>query len=504
MNAQQIFVFLCLINCKTISSNSIGSKIKSFITGKKGDKLLDFRIDESPEYPNGDQQKIAYWKKRWNKYYDCLITKYRDLGPYKSLMPEAHLVFEGTSIRLDSKMCVSPEEAVDTENVVWYYQSIPPNGTTPVELGDHVFVSPEDKFLHMYNVNIETSGQYFCQKGSTVTAPHFLEVVGNKEPIRMVRPETAPYANHSRGAEIITEHKLEVFTKWGQWSPCSTCNEVGKKVRTGICMVKRHEVVKDETTFGNDTAANPNATTVNATENLTKTTERNHTNTYKRQASSTNIYEGLGDILQLFKKGIPCHSVLLPPNIKNLPPIKERESEIMVAFCKVPCPDESVFEVQDDKGNVLETANNSAGIYSILQGIPSVPPNIQRRTIYMDVSSKRAELRCPGNLNSDTPIKWQIGSMNANPQVLYSQTKGRIYVNIKDHLVIKRLRLVDSNIYSCWQGKELAGTIRLEVTKKVQITFNHHIMLTAMVLILGTFLLVFYRAFRGRRNVIEG
>jgi hypothetical protein len=50
----------------------------------------------------------------------------------------------------------------------------------------------------------------------------------------------------------------------------------------------------------------------------------------------------------------------------------------------------------DEKGEVLEIANNSAGIYSTLQGVPPVPPPIERTTLYEDTSTDKITIRCPG------------------------------------------------------------------------------------------------------------
>jgi hypothetical protein len=55
-----------------------------------------------------------------------------------------------------------------------------------------------------------------------------------------------------------------------------------------------------------------------------------------------------------------------------------------------------VFEVYDEKGKMLETANNSAGIYSTLQGIPVLPPPVARTTLYADTNTYRVTIRCPG------------------------------------------------------------------------------------------------------------
>lgn len=59
------------------------------------------------------------------------------------------------------------------------------------------------------------------------------------------------------------------------------------------------------------------------------------------------------------------------------------------------CQRNIIFEVRDEKGNVLESANNSAGIYSMIQGIPQLLPSITRNVIY-EKYNKKIKLVCPG------------------------------------------------------------------------------------------------------------
>lgn len=59
------------------------------------------------------------------------------------------------------------------------------------------------------------------------------------------------------------------------------------------------------------------------------------------------------------------------------------------------CKEEQVFEVHDKMGNVIEKANNSAGIYSLAQGLPSIEPQVERRLQYEELGTD-VVLRCPG------------------------------------------------------------------------------------------------------------
>lgn len=51
------------------------------------------------------------------------------------------------------------------------------------------------------------------------------------------------------------------------------------------------------------------------------------------------------------------------------------------------------------------------------------------------------------NLNSDSPIQWQIGSKIVIPDLINQQSMGRIYVSVMDKININKVKLIDSNIY---------------------------------------------------------
>lgn len=59
------------------------------------------------------------------------------------------------------------------------------------------------------------------------------------------------------------------------------------------------------------------------------------------------------------------------------------------------CKDEAVYEVKDVHGNILEQANNSAGIYSMEQGMPPSEPHIEKSLEYRKANSD-ITLSCPG------------------------------------------------------------------------------------------------------------
>jgi hypothetical protein len=70
----------------------------AFLKGMKLSQTGEFPSDSGLEYPKNDQLR---WEIRqlWKNYYACLQKKYESLGPYKSVMPEAIMMFEGSSVR---------------------------------------------------------------------------------------------------------------------------------------------------------------------------------------------------------------------------------------------------------------------------------------------------------------------------------------------------------------------------------------------------------------------
>nr|CAD7571066.1 unnamed protein product [Timema californicum] len=373
--------------------SKLKGKIKEFFSKKtKIPKEGEFVRESELYYPGMNRQLLEIIGQMWEQYYECLNISHTTIGPHRSVMPEAVMVFEGGSVKFGSKVCVSPAEAEDPDEVTWMHHTKSMNSTQPVQFGEHTLVSPEDKMLHLYNLQQTDSGQFLCKMGNAVTASYFLHVVNDSEPIVNVYPDTAPRNKpHRRPPKIVNELNLEVFSNWEQWSACSQCNEVGKRVRFGMCTVK----LIDEDAVSNEGS---NSTTT---------------------------------------------SITIDDTQENIDDQIKKKSE--------------VFEIRNEKGNIIERANNSAGIYSTLQGVPSIRPDVQRVSLYEDTTSNRITIKCPGNLNSDTPVLWQAGDKYINPMLILQQSKGRIYMDGLNHLIINKPRVADSNIYSSLALHEAAA-----------------------------------------------
>nr|XP_031836938.1 uncharacterized protein LOC116428886 [Nomia melanderi]XP_031836939.1 uncharacterized protein LOC116428886 [Nomia melanderi]XP_031836940.1 uncharacterized protein LOC116428886 [Nomia melanderi] len=171
----------------------------------------------------------------------------------------------------------------------------------------------------------------------------------------------------------------------------------------------------------------------------------------------------------------------------------------MIRYCKIKCSKNEIFEVRDKDGNLLESANNSAEIYSMLQGIPLLPPPVTCTIIFQKYKKKTA-LICPGNLNVNVPITWKVGSNVLNPSVIENQSEGRIHINPQMHMIFKSLKFEDTNIYSCWQKNEIAGLIKLNVVGETKLHINYSAMIIGGILIIIVFVIMFWRVFKGRKR----
>ncbi|CAG9858447.1 unnamed protein product, partial [Phyllotreta striolata] len=164
----------------------------------------------------------------------------------------------------------------------------------------------------------------------------------------------------------------------------------------------------------------------------------------------------------------------------------------MSGYCREKCERNKIFVVKDRHGNIIEKVNNSEGLYSLKQPLPPLEPPVARTLLY-GVKGKSIVLSCPGSMNTDAPIHWQLGDKNLIPEVIARESNRRIVISITDKIHIKVAKISDSNIYSCWQKEELAGTIRLVIEKKLEFNFNHTIMLIGILIIMGVFLKIFIK-----------
>jgi hypothetical protein len=99
------YVFVCCIIVALLLQQNdalftkLKQKLRNFLKGRTQPKFAEFPTETGLEYPGNNPQLLQEIRQLWEKYYACLQKKYESLGPQKSLMPEAIMVFEGSSAR---------------------------------------------------------------------------------------------------------------------------------------------------------------------------------------------------------------------------------------------------------------------------------------------------------------------------------------------------------------------------------------------------------------------
>lgn len=93
-------------------------------------------------------------------------------------------------------------------------------------------------------IQLAQAGTYWCEVGDTVGSIYYVHIDSDLETM-IVHPDRAALV------ENVPEYKLKVYTTWTAWSPCSTCNAIGIKLRYGYCTVSlletpEHRYLVDE------------------------------------------------------------------------------------------------------------------------------------------------------------------------------------------------------------------------------------------------------------------
>ncbi|KAL1464346.1 hypothetical protein WDU94_004000 [Cyamophila willieti] len=184
----------------------------------------------------------------------------------------------------------------------------------------------------------------------------------------------------------------------------------------------------------------------------------------------------------------------------------DASSELLVTFCKEKCQNNQIFKVTDEFGNVLETANNSAGYYSLLQDVPQVPSSVKSQTLAVEEFNS-VIIICPGhsydNMDESSPIEWQTNNKLLVPKMMSDQTNGRVEIDPMGRLTFNRLWITDSKIYSCWQNKELLGLVKLQVVRSQQhsplYTLTNHVFTLIAIILAMTFLYVAVRVYQTKQ-----
>ena len=170
-------------------------------------------------------------------------------------------------------------------------------------------------------------------------------------------------------------------------------------------------------------------------------------------------------ILHEYASGVPCRSTILPPLIANLNEIKLRHSENEVAYCFNPCPTVSAIkQIKDVMGNVVDVVKTGHGLRSMMDGRPTFPPMVVRKTVYQEVG-KPLIIECPYDDSSTEPIRWQNGSQMITHLAVREQFMGRVEIDLANRLVIDSTEYTDASAYSCWIHERHIATVKVKVVE---------------------------------------
>ena len=140
------------------------------------------------------------------------------------------------------------------------------------------------------------------------------------------------------------------------------------------------------------------------------------------------------------------------------------------ADCYTPCPSTPPpIKVTDANGRVVEIIESG---YHSLERKPELPSIVQRKVLYEPLGSHLV-LNCPTSQKSK--IRWQRGDRPINTRTISRQTRGRVTVDKRNRLHIRKLNMRDAAPYSCWVWQKLEATIKVIVFKPLDENIKHYI-----------------------------
>ncbi|CAG9564298.1 unnamed protein product [Danaus chrysippus] len=182
----------------------------------------------------------------------------------------------------------------------------------------------------------------------------------------------------------------------------------------------------------------------------------------------SNSDEESSKLFEVYPDGIPCRSRILPPSIRNMLSVQQRPNEIMLGLCRikiwfvtyplnvssdvgstnsiqVQCK-EAIVNIRSQSGDIIESVNNTAGVYSLHQNPQLQPPLPARRIMYVE-PGERVIIICYGTTLRDIPFTWRVDTHEVSPRYLWSASGDRIHLNARDHIVIKHVLYSDARVY---------------------------------------------------------
>ncbi|GBP13921.1 Ig-like V-type domain-containing protein FAM187A [Eumeta japonica] len=461
----------CITNSLKDKINELKNKAKDKFDDltKKKIKQWEFEYGDKLSYPNGDEDKLDAITFLWAEYEMCTKSLVKTLTRSECLPSIGMNIYKGGVVHLPCNICASPE---DIDTIDWMYSKTIDNPSFTLYEDKDNTVEESDGDLIIYRTQDEDAGLYYCTLGDSRGNMIFLEVIDDTSNISLVKPLSShgPYPQLN---QRLTISGLTLITTWNEWSDCSRCDHVGRRRRYGARYLRMLNYTSGSQNNGD----------------LTEATDYVH------------LDEHITKLFEAFPNGIPYQATYLPKYLRSNEATAKSSNEIMIGLCKVPCKNNVIFEVKSQDGRIIEKANNSAREYSLLQGTPPQPPPPTRDIIFVERLQKII-LSCPGTTLRDIPVQWKIGTLDVIPWDIDKRSGGRVYVTPLDQLVIESVRYTDTNLYSCWEEDELAGSIKLEIWQGSEFHWSQHVVLMATLLTVAVLLRVAINVLRNKKRKI--
>ncbi|XP_041365185.1 uncharacterized protein LOC121380437 isoform X2 [Gigantopelta aegis] len=218
-------------------------------------------------------------------------------------------------------------------------------------------------------------------------------------PIKEVSRETP--GKEPMEDETYPEHNFLLTTKWGDWSPCSTCGEIGTRKRHGTCAIKKM---------------------------------------YKKLAAKPWFVEA---VLSTYNSGVPCRSSVFT-NHKDLS--VDRPDEMESASCKIKCVTSfNTVQIMSAKGVKLEEEKK------VFSG----------KVVEIKVKEgSPVKMKCPGVVLEDD-VFWFNGTYPMKPSLFVNNS--RVIIHFTNELEIKETFIQDTKLYTCYNKANLMGKFDVKI-----------------------------------------
>ncbi|XP_060076776.1 Ig-like V-type domain-containing protein FAM187A [Ylistrum balloti] len=385
----------------------------------------------------------------FDAYYECLMK--RETSENSKLDITAVLSLEGQNIELKCPICLRPDQESGRLGIQWQHMSTRDSAMRYVDESSK-FKFTDEMSLIISDVDISDAGQFFCVR----TRDREIEQIYQLDVLFRERRKVLAGSERRNilPVKALEDNNLKLFTLWSDWSDCNRCGKVGHRRKVGLCMVDK--------------------------------------------INDTDPVEPVDlPIIELYPRGIPCRSTVLPLDIARLKPIRRRQSETILEKCYQRCPTVAPPRVVTDKnGEVLQVIQ--PGYYSLKEK-PTLPPMVKRSLIY-EVTRKNLILKCPVKPDKTSLVRWQNGTVIINPLNIRRQTRGRVRMDGANRLHIRALRVYDSAPYSCWLKRRHVATIKVIVTEAMNSSLKDHITYAGLGLTILSMTLVCLCVFCGRNK----